>query len=93
MTGPLGFFGATPTNQPGSYSAGWSSASRSAAAYTPQTLGTPFVGGLLDLLSAARLADLNTVRNAVENNRVFAEETRKQLNALIDDLKTLGLVG
>ncbi len=93
MSGPLGFFGATPINQPGTYSAGWNSADRAAPSYTAQPLSTPFTGGLLDLLQAARLADLNTVRLATENNRVFAEATRKQLNALIDDLRALGLIG
>lgn len=93
MSGPLGFFGATPISQPGTYSAGWSTADRTAPAYTAQPVNTPFTGGLLDLLQAARLTDLNTVRLATENNRVFAEATRKQLNALIDDLRALGLIG
>lgn len=93
MSGPLGFFGAAPIDQPGSYTAGWSTADRTTPAYTATPVSTPFAGGLLDLLQAARLTDLNAVRVATENNRVFSEATRKQLNALVDDLRALGLIG
>ncbi len=74
------------------YGMAWTPELRATPAYTATPVPGPFVGGLLDLLSAARLADLNTLRAAVENNRVFAEETRKQLNALVADMTAAGLI-
>ncbi len=93
LSGPLGFFGASPTTRPGSYTSGYTSWNRTEASYTPNSQSSACTGGLLDLLQAARLSDLNALRVAVENLRVFSESAVQQHNALVNDLKTLGLIG
>ncbi len=70
----------------------WTPEQRTTPSYTATPVPGPFSGGLLDLLQAAKLTDLNTLRTAVENNRVFGEDTRKQLNALIADLMSRGML-
>ncbi len=74
------------------YGMAWTPEQRTTPAYTATPVPGPFTGGLLDLLQAARLTDLNSLRVAVENNRAFAEDTRKQLNALIADMTARGLL-
>lgn len=92
LTGPLGFFGATPTTRPGSYTAGYATANKAMGGYTANVQNGAYTGGLLDLLQAAKLTDLNTLRVAVENLRAMVEAATQQHNALIADMKTLGLV-
>ncbi len=74
------------------YGMTWTPEQRTTPAYTANTQSTAYVGGLLDLLQAARLSDLNALRVAVENNRVFSENTRMQLNAMIADMTSKGVV-
>ncbi len=74
------------------YGMGWNSEQRNAPGYTATPVPSAFTGGLLDLLQAARLTDLNTLRLAVENNRSMLEDTRKQLNGLIADMTNKGLL-
>lgn len=92
MAGPLGFFGATPITQPGVYSWGYATSNRALASYTTNSQSGAYLGGLLDLLQAARLSDLNTLRVAVENLRVFTESVAQQHNAMALDMKALGLI-
>lgn len=92
LTGPLGFFGAAPVSQPSGYSTGYATANRAMSGYTPNSQSGAYTGGLLDLLQAARLTDLNTLRVAVENLRSVAESCTQQHNSLVADLKTLGLI-
>lgn len=93
LSGPtLGFFGAPPVPQPTGYTAGWVTSSRALASYAPDTQSSAFSGGLLDLLQAARLSDLNKVRVAYENLRVFTESAVQQHNQLVADLRSLGLI-
>ena len=41
----------------------------------------------------AQAADLNNLRSAYENLRIFSENTAQVLNALINDLRSMGLLG
>jgi hypothetical protein len=90
--GPLGFFGAAPVAQPTGYTWAYTTENHALPAYIPNVQSSPFVGGLLDLLQAARLADLNAVRVALENDRVFTERLAQQHNQLCTDLKAMGLI-
>lgn len=74
------------------YGMAWTPEQRTTSSYSANAQSSAYVGGLLDLLQAARLSDLNSLRVAVENNRAFGEETRKQLNALVQDMKNAGLL-
>lgn len=76
----------------GPYTAGYSASNRTLPPYTADPKSTAFVGGLLDLLQAARLNDLNATRLALENLRVFVEGTAQQHNALVADLKAMGIL-
>lgn len=66
---------------------------RTMGSYTSDPKGSAYTGGLLDLLQAARLSDLNSVRVALENLRVFSENVAQDHNQLIADLKLCGLIG
>lgn len=92
LSGPLAFFGATPTTRRGPFTETYSTTSWALGAYTPNVQSSAYLGGLLDLLQAARLADLNTLRTAVENLRALTEATTQRTNALVADLRQLGLV-
>lgn len=91
--GPIGFYGVAPVARSTGYTAGYSTSAKALGTYTSGPVASPFTGGLLDLLQAARLADLNTTRVAVENLRVFAESMAHQHNQLVADLKLTGLIG
>jgi len=91
--GDLGILACNPAAVSTGYVWGYTQESKTLPAYTPAVLGSPFLGGLLDLLSAARLADLNTVRVAVENQRAFTEGIAKQHNQLCADLVRAGIIG
>ncbi len=92
-TGALGLLATNPSAVSSGYSWGYSQEAKTLPAYSASTLGTPFGGGLLDLLSAARLTDLNTTRAAYENLRVFTEALAKQHNQLCRDLIAAGIIG
>ncbi|AMV37372.1 hypothetical protein [Planctomyces sp. SH-PL62] len=91
----LGFWNAAPVARPGPYTQAYTSASRSLPAYTP----SPASGGFAGIAAGqggspyAQAADLNNLQSAYENLRVFSENTTKLLNALINDLKAMGLLG
>lgn len=92
---PMGSMGILVTN-PGAIANGYSwtytSSSKAFPAYTPVPANAAYIGGLLDLLSAARLSDLNALRVAVENLRVFTENLAKQHNQVSLDLAAAGLI-
>lgn len=92
LSGPLGFFGATPTTQRGPFVAGYAVTNWTMPSYTANTQTSAYTGGLLDLTQALRLTDGNLMRVAVENLRVFTEGLAQNHNALVADLKALGLV-
>ncbi len=82
----------TPTAVSTGYSWGYTQESKTLPTYSSTSLNTPFVGGLLDLLSAARLTDLNATRAAYENLRQFTEALAKQHNQLCRDLIAAGII-
>lgn len=91
----LGFWNATPIPRPGPYTQSYTTSSRNLAAYSTATSATSFTG-----LSSgqsgvpyAQVADLNSLRIAHENLRAFAENSTQLLNAVINDLKAMGLLG
>lgn len=69
------------------------SGDRSLAAYTANAQGTPYTGGPADLTGAAKVDDLNALRVAVENQRVYTEDLAGLLIAAVTDLRNLGLLG
>ncbi len=92
--GPLSFFGKTPAvTQPGTYSMAFAVPDRALGSYTAAAKTTAYPGGVLNLLAAASVTELNDLRVAYENLRLFAESVAKQHVALITDLKSLGLIG
>lgn len=91
--GALGLLATTPSAMPTGYSWGFVQESKALPAYAANDQSTAYVGGLLDLLSAARLTDLNKLRAAVENLRTLTENTAKQHNQLCRDLIAAGLIG
>ena len=93
LLGALGLMATNPSAVPSGYTAsGYTTANKTMPAYTSTPTNTAYVGGLLDLLQAARLADLNTLRAAHESVRVLAEATAQQVNALKADLKDIGII-
>lgn len=93
LAGPIGFYGATPVSQPGPYTTSYPTMTYAMSAYSANTQTSAYTGGLLDLLQAARLGDLNTLRVAVENLRTLAESSAQNHLRLVADLKTMGLLG
>lgn len=91
----IGFWNATPITRPGTYSQGYAASSRSLAAYSAAISSTSFVGLSSGQAASpyAQVTDLNGLRVAYENLRVFAENSTQLLNALINDLKAMGLLG
>lgn len=93
LDGPtLGFYGVTPVTRPGTYTASYTATTRDLPAYTANVQSSAYTGGLLDLLQAARLTDLNALRTAVENLRALCEAAAQRENALVNDLRALGLI-
>lgn len=93
LLGLLGLMAATPQDVPSGYApGGYASTAKVMPAYAPNVQGSTYVGGLLNLLDAGRVADLNALRLAVENQRVFTEGLAQNMNALRADLQALGLI-
>lgn len=90
--GSMGLIAQAPAAAPAGFSWTYNTQSKALPAYTPVVMNTAFTGGLLDLLQAARLSDLNALRLAVENLRVFAEALTHQHNAISIALRDAGLI-
>ena len=67
----------------------YSTADKTLGAYTADVENVAYTGAAD---SEAKLADLNALRVAYENLRAFTEDLAQQHNALIADLKRLGLI-
>jgi hypothetical protein len=91
----LGFWDATPVARPGSYVQTYSTSTRTLGSYTPVAASTAYAGLASGQAGTpyAQANDLNSLRAAYENLRVFAENTAQVLNALVNDLKAMGLLG
>lgn len=88
----LGFFGATPVARPGTYNL-TGSADRTLGAYASDPETSAYTGSPADAAATAKLADLNALRAAYENLRVYVEDLAGIVIGTATDLKTLGLVG
>lgn len=91
----LGFWGATPVVQPGAYTSSYAITTRDLAAYTPAVASGSYSGiaGGAGGTPYAQAADLNALRSAYENLRSLSENTAQLLNAVVADLKSMGLLG
>jgi hypothetical protein len=94
-TQKLGFWNAAPVARPGSYALNYTTNTRTLAAYTSAPASTAYSGLSSGQAGSpyAQAADLNSLRVAYENLRVFSENTTQLLNALVNDLKSMGLLG
>ena len=92
--GPLAFFGKSPAiTQPGTYTAGYTTASRTLGSYTAASRSSAYTAIPVALLDAATGVDLNDLRAAYENLRLITESVVGHHNAVVADLKALGLIG
>lgn len=91
----LGFWNATPVARPGTYTQAYATSTRSLGGYTPAPATAAYAGLASGQAGSpyAQAADLNNLRSAYENLRVFSENTAQVLNALINDLRSMGLLG
>lgn len=85
----MGFFGATPVARPGTYNL-TGSADRTLGAYASDPESSAYTGATD---GEAKLVDLNALRTAYENLRVYVEDLAGVVIATATDAKTLGLVG
>lgn len=94
-TEKLGFWNATPVVRPSAYTQTFATADKTIAAYTSDPESSAYTG--IDNAQPgtvyATVADLNLLRAAYENLRTMAEDVQQGLNAVIDDLQTVGMVG
>jgi len=74
------------------YSWTYTGSAKALPAYTPDIENVAYTGSLLDLSQAGRLTDLNALRVAVENLRVFTENVAKQHNQVTQDLISYGII-
>lgn len=91
----LGFWNATPVARPGSYVQTYTTNTRNLGAYTAAPASTVYTGLASGQAGTpyAQASDLNSLRAAYENLRIFSENTTQVLNALVNDLKAMGLLG
>lgn len=91
----LGFWGATAVVRPSAYTQTYSTADKTLSAYTSDPESSVYTG--IDNAQAgtpyATVTDLNALRVAYENLRVFTEDAVAMLNAIVDDQQSMGLVG
>jgi hypothetical protein len=94
-TQKLGFWSATPVPRPSPYTQVYSTSTKTLAAYTPMGETTAFagIGSGQTGTPYAQVADLNSLRTAYENLRQLTENVAQVLNALVNDLRSTGLVG
>lgn len=90
--GTMGIMVQNPAAAVTGYSWTYAANAKAFPAYTSNAQSSAFAGGLLDLLQAARLADLNTMRVALENLRVFTENLAQQHNSISIALRDAGLI-
>lgn len=92
-TEKIGFWNATPVVRPSAWTQTFATADKTISAYTSDPESSAYTG--IDNLQAgavyATVADLNALRVAYENLRAMAEDVQQGLNALIDDMQTIGL--
>jgi hypothetical protein len=90
--GAMGLLATNPAAVSTGYSWSYTASAKAFPSYTAQAKTSSYSGGLLDLLQAARLSDLNDLRVAVENLRRFTEALAQQHNAVSLDLAAAGII-
>jgi hypothetical protein len=93
-TQKIGFWSATPIARPSPYTQVYTTNTKTLAAYSPIVESTVFTG-INNTQSGspyAQVSDLNNLRGAYENLRLFSENLGQVLNALINDLRAEGLI-
>lgn len=88
--GKISFLGGTPAAKPSALTQTYSTADRTLSAYTSNPESSAYTGAAD---GEAKLADLNSLRVAYENLRVFTEDLAQFVNALVDDLQAYNLEG
>lgn len=91
-TGTLGLMMQSPASVSSGYSWTYSTNAKPFPAYTANVQNVAYTGSLLDLSQAGRLTDVNSLRVAYENLRVFTENLAQQHNAISLDLKAAGII-
>jgi len=94
-TQKLGFWNSTPIVKPTAYTQAYATNTKTLAAYTPTNESSAFSGIASGQGGSpyAQSSDLNNLRAAYENLRAFTENGIQMLNALIDDLQAMGIIG
>lgn len=90
--GNLGIVATSPANASASFTWIYGTTNKTLPAYVANSQNSAFTGGLLDLLQAARLSDLNNMRIALENLRVFTESIAQHHNAVSIALRDAGII-
>ncbi|MDQ3222949.1 MAG: hypothetical protein M3Q75_05670 [Gemmatimonadota bacterium] len=78
-----------PNQAAGAYTQTYTTADKTLAGYTPDTEATVYTGAAD---AEAKLIDLNALRVAYQNLRVFTEDLAQQHNSMLDDLQALGIL-
>lgn len=91
----LGFWGADPVVRAGAYTSAYMASTRNLAAYSPVVASASYSGiaGGAGGTPYAQAVDLEALRSAYENLRKLSENTTQLLNAVVADLKSMGLLG
>lgn len=87
-TSKLGLWGRTPIARPAAMTQTYTTADRTLSAYTSDPESTPYTGATAP--DAAKLTDINALRVAYENLRVFTEDLAQFVNSHIDDEQAWG---
>jgi len=94
-TQKIGLWGAAPVVRPSAYTQTYSTADKTLGAYTADVESAAYTG--IDNAQAgtvyATVADLNALRTAYENHRLFCEDAVKMLNSVVDDGQAIGIWG
>lgn len=85
---------ATAITKQGTFTIGSGTATdRTLAAYVANAQNTAYAGTPAALTSAAQLSDLNLVRAAYENLRLYTEDLAGIVAGLVVDLRAVGIIG
>lgn len=94
-TQKIGFWNAAPVVRPSAYTQTYSTADKTLGAYTADDESAAYTG--IDNAQAgtvyATVANLNALRTAYENLRLFCEDAVKMLNSVVDDGQAIGIWG
>lgn len=87
----LGFFGATPVSQPAQYTQTYATATRTHLGMTAASAASPTLT-LVSPLGFSSSAQFQAMSDAINNLVIDMGNVKQVLNAVIDDLQSLGLL-